>query len=347
MLRLTLLFPMLFAAAITQAQVNLSNGLVAHFPFNGDFNDASGHGNHAVSVNGAGLGTDKWGNLNAAASFDGIDDYLSVAAAPSISPTTQFSIAFRFKTASPALQMLFSKSNYYGNGAPDNFQYQIGINGQAYLVSDALYLCTNHISSCTTNNFYGSDYTFGNNTEPNQWICVTMTFDNGVKKIYMNGSLVNQSVVAGTNSNNSIDACSGGTFRIGTWWEKDHAYYKGLIDEVRLYNRPLNAQEAEALCDIGNPSDNGPVGISNISVSSDRLVIAPNPATDQLSITVPKACSGQAPLRIFNAMGQLVASVVAVTGTNNVDVSRLSAGVYYVQLLAAPIRATGTFTITR
>ncbi len=55
----------------------LSRGLVAYYPFNGNANDQSGNGLNGV-VNGATLASDRYGAVNSAYSFDG-DDYISVA----------------------------------------------------------------------------------------------------------------------------------------------------------------------------------------------------------------------------------------------------------------------------
>ena len=54
---------------------DLTDGLVAHYPFSGDANDQSGNENH-LSVHGASLSTDRFGMTDSAYSFDGKDDYL-------------------------------------------------------------------------------------------------------------------------------------------------------------------------------------------------------------------------------------------------------------------------------
>jgi hypothetical protein len=54
---------------------NLQQGLVAYYPFNGNANDESGNGNDGT-VNGATLTEDRFGNVNSAYSFDGVDDFI-------------------------------------------------------------------------------------------------------------------------------------------------------------------------------------------------------------------------------------------------------------------------------
>src|SRR5215213_3532134 len=57
------------------AQTNLTNGLVLYFPFDGNANDASGHGNHGV-VNGPTLETDRFGRSSSAYKFTALGDYI-------------------------------------------------------------------------------------------------------------------------------------------------------------------------------------------------------------------------------------------------------------------------------
>lgn len=59
------------------AQVNLTQGLVAYYPFNGNANDASGNNINAVTTN-ATLTTDRIGTSNSAYYFDGATSYIQL-----------------------------------------------------------------------------------------------------------------------------------------------------------------------------------------------------------------------------------------------------------------------------
>ena len=54
---------------------DLSTGLIAWYPFDGNASDMSGSENHGT-VYGASLGTDRHGQPNKAYIFDGVDDYI-------------------------------------------------------------------------------------------------------------------------------------------------------------------------------------------------------------------------------------------------------------------------------
>ena len=56
---------------------DLDEGLVAHYPFNGNANDESGNGNNGT-VNGATLTADRSGNEDCAYFFNGNGDYISL-----------------------------------------------------------------------------------------------------------------------------------------------------------------------------------------------------------------------------------------------------------------------------
>ena len=63
------LFLLLSVSGNLFSQVDLSSGLVAYYPFNGNTNDESGNDNHGTN-NGATLTADRFGNADKAMSFD-------------------------------------------------------------------------------------------------------------------------------------------------------------------------------------------------------------------------------------------------------------------------------------
>src|SRR5688572_31916423 len=67
-------------------QVNLKQGLIAYYPFNGNTDDASGNGNHAV-FNNATPTADRFGNANGAYRFNGVDNYMRETNSTSFNPT--------------------------------------------------------------------------------------------------------------------------------------------------------------------------------------------------------------------------------------------------------------------
>lgn len=209
---------------ITVPVSNLSTGLVAYYPFNGNANDESGNGNNGT-VNGAALTTDRLGNANGAYSFDGVDDYVNIGSNSSLTPSF-VTLSTWFKSASTSNGMIIYRTHAYG--------YQIGMGDgkiafRAYTgtgVSDDLLF----ITSSTYND--------------NQWHNAVLTYDGNNFKCYIDGTLLN-----------TIPKVSSGLYYVGNYCtiSKDgpsgSMYFNGYIDDTKIYNRALNTCEVEALYD--------------------------------------------------------------------------------------------------
>lgn len=92
--------------------------LVAHYPFNGNADDASGNGNDGVVV-GATLTFDRFGAPSSAMSFDGIDDYIRIPDnGDSLDITEDFTIALWLRpTASSWFALNKHMSGVNGEGS--------------------------------------------------------------------------------------------------------------------------------------------------------------------------------------------------------------------------------------
>lgn len=221
------------------AQVNLTSGLVAYYPFNGTANDASGNNHHGQMMNGIQLTTDRFGNPNSAFLFDGIDDYISIKDDGSFS-TSHFSLVLWFQTSSDALQNLVAKRDYSTVAFTGGAQYQFFINYPPYpgIGSNIV----SNTSTCT--NIPTSSYI---NTA--DWICkekwhnAVITFDGARHKIYIDGILKKDEA---TTFNGMLTTCKS-DLRFGNWFIADMLSFKGKMDDIRWYNRPLNQNEVITL----------------------------------------------------------------------------------------------------
>ena len=85
-----------FTIAIVALSINAFaqipvNGLVGYWPFNGNANDESGNGNNGMAHN-VGLTKDRFGELNSAYSFNGIDTYIELPSS-ALFDTEKFSVS--------------------------------------------------------------------------------------------------------------------------------------------------------------------------------------------------------------------------------------------------------------
>jgi hypothetical protein len=88
-----------FVASGGVCQADLSIGLVAYYPFNGNGDDESTLGNH-LTVAGATLTMNRFGEANSAYSFDGNDQLFSAGPLPLLENTTHTVSAWVRSTAS-------------------------------------------------------------------------------------------------------------------------------------------------------------------------------------------------------------------------------------------------------
>ena len=116
----------------------------------------------------------------------------------------------------------------------------------------------------------------------NTWSHLAATYDGATLRVYVNGAQVSSRALTGAMR------VSSGALRIGgnaIWGE----YFKGLIDEVRIYNRALTAAEIGA--DMAAPIAPGdaspptaPAGLT-ASVAADDVTLEWTASTDDVGVT--------------------------------------------------------------
>ena len=240
------LFPLALVLAFvfptnSYSQVNLTQGLIAYYPFNGNANDESGNGLNGIPQNGVQLTTDKFGNANNAYYFDGVDDYIEVLDDPKLRFRDSFSICLLFNrdpTGNQTAELI--EKRLWADGSASSFDFG--------LVNTAQIRTSVKTGDNCPDPLNGWVYpTVSNSTSTDQWYCVVTTFNQGLVNFYLDGVLIGSSTTTP-----KIDSCVGSSMRIGIHLSFDLLPFKGKIDEVRIYNRPLNQQEVNALCVLCN-----------------------------------------------------------------------------------------------
>ena len=216
-------------ATITVLPASLNCGLVAHYKLDGNARDTSGNGNHGTPVGGVTWTKDRFGNCNSAASFDGVNDWITIPDNSLMRPNLVTVTAW-VKRASLAVEAtnIFYKQPY-----------------EVYSL-DAISFHIKQNSGCAYLNGTGWQNTTAINTQQiSQWYFVVGVFDGSSLSFYQNGVLVSQN----TNLPKTvIDNCAGGDFRIGRWHDASPSqFFKGDLDDIRIYNRALSATEITQL----------------------------------------------------------------------------------------------------
>ena len=216
----------LILPASAQAATDITTGLVARYPFNGNANDVSGNG-HDGTVNGATLSTDRFGNANGAYSFDGASNTISLA------NTSQYNLAEPFTVSAWAKYGAGGEGILVGKhvcATPGGFALALDA------ASNPFFMFSSFIVSPTAYN-------------DNNWHNFTGIYDGSTATLYVDGNPVaylSSPTAINTNTNVIIGNVSGDPNR-------GCAYFNGSIDDVRLYNRALSTTEVQALYNEANP----------------------------------------------------------------------------------------------
>lgn len=198
--------------------------LVAYYPFNGNANDESGNGNHGT-VNGATLTADRSGNLNRAYLFNGVDNYIEATRPISADNSFTISCWIRYEWQPHRIWIMFFGCN--SERTVDGFAALINAN-DGY---EGMY------QGETQFGFFDKEQNrFDISTFQGNWLYIVTTYDaqNQTLKSYLNGSVISE--VASVSPKN----IQGWPLYIGKGGE---SFFKGSIDEVRIYNRALSASE--------------------------------------------------------------------------------------------------------
>ncbi|MBI2624578.1 LamG domain-containing protein [Candidatus Parcubacteria bacterium] len=208
--------------------------------------DRSGQGNDGTITNMSTSTAPAIGKLGQALSFDGSDDYVSCPADGTnvlgqlISSFTKGSISFWFKASNTNRGALFSVSKSTDAFNVLAIEYSSEGNGTKFIGLYAYPPSGNEMNYSTPA------------VSENVWHHVVAVQDAVAPKIYVDGvsqSLTERSGGPHDDSNWIGDITGAETCRIGNRKvnSADDLRFPGLIDEVRVYNRALTAQEVKQL----------------------------------------------------------------------------------------------------
>ena len=270
--------------------------------------DKSGRGNPGVI---SGATRTASGRFGAAVSFDGINDWVTVADSASLDFSTGMTLSAWVRPVALGgwRTVLFKERT--GGVVYSLFADQAGSRptGQVYVGGERNALGTAPVPL-------------------NAWTFLATTYDGSVLRLYVNGSLAASTSVSG-----ALQA-SAGAFRIGgnsVWAE----WFSGLIDEVRLYDRALSVSQIQAdmvspvgapPADTAAPSTPSGLGASS-GVGSVSLSWAAS--TDNVGVArynVHRSTTSGFTPATANRVGQ-------PAGTTHVD-SGLAAGTYHYRVSA-------------
>lgn len=210
--------------------------------FNKNLLDSSGFSNHTIANNGAVFIKDRYGKDSSAMFFDGIDDHI-------IFPHDSF-INLNAYTYSAWVKADLNSGNA---------MTIMSVGGASNLnPGDGFEQSVSWVHELNANRLFGGSYSYNSNivqskiysnpVEKGEWYHVTFTRDSSNVKLYVNGVQV-QSM--------STDSVKGSTAHYGLVSQKravigsiarlDTYFFKGIIDDVIIYKKPLSVTQVDKL----------------------------------------------------------------------------------------------------
>ncbi len=274
---------LLIITSVCMGQINLNLGLIAHYPFNGNANDVSGNNLHGV-VNNAVLTSDRFSQPNAAYYFNGTNSFIQLPYSPTynFAPQDSFSISVRVlpdQGNSWPAQALVVKSPYHPSYTLSLWNYG------AYIYNYKA------MSGYAYNNIVNGSTIF---TGAPCWYNIVVTYKNGIWFLYVDGVLESSDL---TQSKFILQDGPASKINFGKKGDSDGDYYKGKMDDIRIYNRVLTAAEAAALTDCSSTitcnnwlktqAVGQSVTVGDLDVSGNQITVEANFNCSSFPITRP------------------------------------------------------------
>jgi hypothetical protein len=215
---------------------NITTGLITYYPFDGNANNTV-NSNILSIVNGLFLTSDKNGKANSAYEFSGIKSYIDIGRAD-IALAKNFTISIWAKPNKSSSVPLMSCYQIKTNGVQGlgRRAWEINVNEGKFGVYFA------DLNDLRLNSNDGKDYADG------KWHHFVTTY-NGIKfMLYVDNNLVAQRDVQG-----ELLSASKPNIFIGHSNAYDdynfsfNQYFRGAMDEVRIYNRSMSAADIDLL----------------------------------------------------------------------------------------------------
>ncbi len=224
---------------VIPSEIDLYNGLVAYYAFDGNANDLSGKGNHGTVAN-AILTTDRCGNENAAFQFNGVNSYIDMGNDPSVNIENEIALCAWVQSSDHSqFGNVISKIQSCNHGG--NYRLLYTSEGYEFYYYDGVTQDKRaYIEFAHTYNWEFAVVTYNYSTHELHAVI------NGIARNFRwNTPPVSDSAILTENplwigadrvySNNS--SCSG--MPVGA----PKYVFNGKIDDIRIYNRVLSDEE--------------------------------------------------------------------------------------------------------
>jgi fibro-slime domain-containing protein len=211
-----------------------TSGLVAYYPFDGDYNDRSGNGNNGTAKGSMSFAP---GVIAQGANFDG-KSWIEVNDSSSLDLSTAFTLSTWLNktdagTAGWAVVLCKGDTSALDNSTPYALDHTPdGLQPSVRLTKDNSYT---NIDSAVRVDF-------------KKWYLLSVTWDGQNVKFYIDGVLKDTRTWQGTLPNSSAKLLIGSDPAGAT------EYFRGVMDDLRIYNRALSAAEIAQIPGSSTPN---------------------------------------------------------------------------------------------
>jgi hypothetical protein len=217
-------------------EVDLTDDLVAWYPFDGNALDMSGNSRHGT-IYGASPTKDRYNKINGAYDFDGVDDYIKI----------NHDKAFNHLPLS--ISAWFNSKGNSGQAGIVSKYWAAHWNGWQIMDFDGD-LVPWYLSSFSPRNViigkYGESKAFETKTPLNSWSHAVVVFSEEGGTLFLNGKTVDSKKWTGDPSSST----STQPVTIGRYQGASDGFFKGSIDDVRIYDRALSEKDVLALYEL-------------------------------------------------------------------------------------------------
>lgn len=310
-----------------------TNGLIAHWNFNGNLNDS--HNTHHGIPHNVSTATGKNGLPNTAYYFSDTVSYVTIPYQPDMNLnhlTISAMVKIKtFYTGTCQGNFILTRGQESTNGS-----YALCAFDNAY--NDCTVADTSKYVFYTNINNGGASHTpyqYSPNIVTNTWYCVTSVYNGTELRTYIDGILKSTNYPSGT----GIIGSSQNDIILGRYlWLPGYPFqFNGYLDDMKLYNRALADSEIVNYCssfngDIGDTTGNDTTNFI-AEINTPQINLYPNPNKGNFKIAGSTNSNNSATIQILNAIGQIVYAETATPANNYIDKEinlsgRLSPGIY-------------------
>jgi uncharacterized protein (TIGR02145 family) len=225
----------------TSSFSSLEDGLVGHWTFDGDtisgttVTDVSGNGNNGTLTNGP---TPVAGKIGQGIQFDGSNDYVRVSSLDTTNFPVNGTLSFWIKTET---MISDDKSVFHSyDGTKDHIFIRFCSTGNGVCSGASSGNRQLQVAFQKSNGTY--QYVTNNNFSENEWTHVVAIWDttNDLGRVYHNGVQVHSGAIGDSSWVPDDEIVTFGAVR-----------FPGILDDTRIYNRVLSAEEVWRLYKMG------------------------------------------------------------------------------------------------